>query len=162
MSDQERIEARLRTESQFHNGASWFYWIAALSLLNTLVSLFNGSIGFISGLGITQVIDAAAYALKDFFGSGVIYFGTFIDLLFIAGFFLLGKLSYKRKKWAMIVGIVIYSLDLLTFLFITDYLSIGFHLLAIYSIFRGIQAADKLKELEAMTQLASADEEVLI
>jgi phosphate starvation-inducible membrane PsiE len=162
MSDQERIEAKLRTESRFRNGASWFYWIAGLSLLNCVINLFNGSVSFISGLGITQMIDGTAYAMKDFYGVGVMYFGFVLNLIIIAGFFLLGRLAYKRKKWAMIVGIILYGLDTFNFLFVTDYLSIGFHIIAIYSIFRGIKAADKLKVLEAMGQISAADEEVLL
>jgi 4-amino-4-deoxy-L-arabinose transferase-like glycosyltransferase len=100
--------------------------------------------------------------LKDLFGQKVVYWGLLIDLFIIASFFILGKLSYKKKKWAMIVGLVLYSLDLLTFLVVTDYLSIAFHALALYSIFRGIQAADKLKKLEYLSQIADSEEELLL
>src|SRR5438067_7750738 len=39
-------------------GASWFYWIGALSIINTLVAMSGNGTRFIFGLGITQFIDA--------------------------------------------------------------------------------------------------------
>ena len=38
-------------------GASWFDWIAALSVINSAISLFSGTWYFVLGLGITEVID---------------------------------------------------------------------------------------------------------
>jgi hypothetical protein len=39
------------------NGAKWFYWIAGLSLVNSLVVVFGGNFHFVLGLGITSVVD---------------------------------------------------------------------------------------------------------
>jgi len=50
----------------------------------------------------------------------------------------------------MIVGIVLYSMDALTFLIFTDYISIAFHLFALYSIFKGLKACKELSALENM------------
>lgn len=159
MSDQERVEKKMRLESQYSNGASWFYWIAGLSIINTLVVLFNGSVSFISGLGITQIIDGMAYVLQDVYGNGIVYFGIGIDLIIILVFGVLGFLAHKRKNWAMMIGVVLYGLDTLTFLVVTDYLSIGFHLLAIYSIIKGIQAGKRLKAYEQIDLLSSVEED---
>jgi hypothetical protein len=162
MSDQDRVERKLRLESQYANGASWFYWIAGLSIINTVVGLFNGSMSFISGLGITQIIDGISYALKDGYGNGIVYFGVGIDVVIILVFAVLGILSHRGKNWAMIVGAILYSLDTLTFLIVTDYLSIGFHILAVYSIIKGIQAGNKLRSYEQIEQIAFADDEIII
>src|SRR5215469_2722671 len=40
--------------------AGWFDWIAALSIVNSVISLFNGSWHFVVGLGITELIDGLA------------------------------------------------------------------------------------------------------
>ncbi|MGI8656220.1 MAG: hypothetical protein ACR2LC_13505 [Pyrinomonadaceae bacterium] len=48
------------------SGANWFFWIAALSMINSVVLLMNGQWNFLAGLGITQLIDGIAIALaKD-------------------------------------------------------------------------------------------------
>src|SRR5258706_7852157 len=44
-------------ERRIRSGGSWFYWIAGLSLANTIVSASGGGVGFVIGLTITQVID---------------------------------------------------------------------------------------------------------
>src|SRR6185503_8950225 len=41
-------------EKRVKMGASWFYWIAALTLFNSVSALCNWEIGFYLGLGITQ------------------------------------------------------------------------------------------------------------
>src|SRR5262249_466386 len=43
---------------QFNAGSSWFFWIAALSVINSLIAVFGGNWRFIFGLGITSVADA--------------------------------------------------------------------------------------------------------
>lgn len=153
MTEQERIETKLKLESQFKNGASWFYWIAALSFINTVVLLlFDGSWSFISGLGITQVIDGFAYyVLIDFIGEQIIYYALIINLLIIGIFVALGIFANKKIKWVFILGMVLYSLDTLIFIFLTDFISIAFHIFALYSIYKGLKACSELTKLENIT-----------
>ena len=54
--------ATLRThltalEQQGRAGASWFYWVGGLSLVNSAIMLFGGGITFVFGLGITSIAD---------------------------------------------------------------------------------------------------------
>ena len=42
---------------KFRNGVSWFYWIAGLSIVNSLMIMVADR-AFIFGLGITQITDA--------------------------------------------------------------------------------------------------------
>src|SRR5215471_16932506 len=46
--------------ARLKSGASWFYWIAGLSLINSVVSFTGSSWRFILGLGITQLFDRAS------------------------------------------------------------------------------------------------------
>src|SRR5574340_77246 len=39
------------------NGANWFYWIAGLSVVNSVIVLFGGAWYFLVGLGATQFVD---------------------------------------------------------------------------------------------------------
>ena len=43
--------------AQLKSGANWFYWIAGLSVVNSLIFAFGGHTSFIAGLGLTQLID---------------------------------------------------------------------------------------------------------
>jgi hypothetical protein len=156
MTEQEMFYARSRVESQFKGGASWFYWIAGLSLINTGVAFLNGSWNFIAGLGITQIIDAYAYMLADYNSKAVIYVGLLLDLLIIGMYFVFGKLALKRKRWVFITGMVLYSLDAIIFLFIQDYFSVLFHVYAVYCIYKGLKAANELTRLEGIA--VEADE----
>src|SRR6266446_5826170 len=44
-------------ERQRRNGASWFYWVAGLSVVNSVILMSGGRLSFLFGLGVTQVID---------------------------------------------------------------------------------------------------------
>ena len=83
--------------------AKWFYWIAGLSVINSLVVISGGSFHFVVGLGITSVVDTMAKRL----GSA----GSVLDLLingFIAGVFLLfGHFASKAQKWAFLSGMAL-------------------------------------------------------
>ena len=57
-----RLEEIAQYEKRFRSGASWFYWIAGLSIVNSLVVHLQGQWAFVIGLGITQIIDAVAIA----------------------------------------------------------------------------------------------------
>jgi hypothetical protein len=39
----------------------WFYWVAGLSIINTLIMYFGGGVSFIAGLGISQFTDGVVY-----------------------------------------------------------------------------------------------------
>jgi hypothetical protein len=146
------LEEKLRAENQFKSGANWFYWIAGLSLVNSVIMLLGGSWSFIIGLGATQIVDALAWIVAEDLGSDVglglriVAFG--LDIIIaavVAGF---GLLARKRFKWAFVVGMGLYALDGLLFLWIQDYWSIGFHLFALYGLYQGVKALDQLVVLE--------------
>jgi len=42
------------------SGARWFYWIAGLSMINSIAAMSNSSWSFLAGLGITQFIPGLA------------------------------------------------------------------------------------------------------
>lgn len=55
--DEVKIKERLELETRLNSGAGWFYWIAGLSLLNSIIMLSGSDLYFVIGLGITQIID---------------------------------------------------------------------------------------------------------
>lgn len=122
-------------------GAKWFYWIAGLSMINSILVTTGGSLHFVVGLGVTSVVDAAAKRI----GSA----GTVLDIVingFIAGVFVLfGVFAGKAQKWAFVVGMALYAADGLLLLGAKDFLGAGFHAYALFAIYRGYQAAQQVQ-----------------
>ena len=54
----------IKIAKSFENGSKWFYWIAGLSIINSVAHLAKGDFSFVIGLGITQIVDAIAFALS--------------------------------------------------------------------------------------------------
>lgn len=142
------MTAKYKATGALKSSANWFYWIAGLSLINTVVLLFGGNMSFIVGLGITQFIDIIAYYISQDSGSLIKIIAFGLDLLIAGIFVLFGYFSNKGYKWSFLVGMVLYGLDGLMFIFLKDYLSLAFHGYAIYCIFRGLKAIKVLKEIQ--------------
>lgn len=126
-------------------GGSWFYWVAGLSIINTLVVLFHGDVAFIVGLGATQIVDAVIWEA----GPEVALIALPINLVIAGVYVLLGYFACQRMRWAFILGIVFYALDGLIFVLVKDWLPLAFHAYVLYAISRGLKAAGVLRELEA-------------
>jgi len=130
------------------SGANWFYWIAALSLITSLISLSGVNWRFVLSLGSTQIIDALASGIARQLGEAAKVIGFVLDI-FITGIFAgLAWLAGKKHLWAYIVGMVLFGLDGLLLLLIQDWISAIFHAVVIYWIFRGFQSAQQLATLE--------------
>jgi hypothetical protein len=136
------VKKRLEIEQRAKSGAGWFYWIAGLSVINSIILMAGGSISFPVGLGITQFIIAIAISV----GKGAQFIGLILNLIVAAVFIGIGAVAHKRHSWAFIVGLILYGVDGLLFLLIKEWLSIGFHIFAFIGILSGLKAANKLKE----------------
>jgi hypothetical protein len=147
-----KIEEKLKLENRIKNGASWFFWIAGLSLVNSIILTVGGQWNFLIGLGITQVIDGIASGVAAEAGveaATIIKILAFTADIVIAGVFVVfGILAMKRYKISFIIGMILYALDGLIFLMVPDLLSLGFHLFALFGLYTGLQAYNKLKEME--------------
>lgn len=137
-----------RQRSAFNRGANWFYWIAVLSVVNSLASLYQGGVSFVVGLGITQAIDAIAATIAEetSTGIGAVQIGAFFISMAFAGLFAgFGWLANRGLGWAFLVGMVLYALDGLLFLLVGDWISIAFHVFALVGIGKGYQAFRTLR-----------------
>ncbi len=142
----------LKLENQHRGGANWFFWIAGLSLINTVILIFGGSWNFILGLAATQVIDGFVQAISVEIPNTTAAIVKLIGLglvLGIAGLFaLFGLLARKKYQWAFIIGMILYVLDGLIFLLVGDILSVAFHAFALMALFGGLRALRKLNAIE--------------
>ncbi|MFT3870533.1 MAG: hypothetical protein QM715_18950 [Nibricoccus sp.] len=128
------------------NGAKWFWWIAGLSLVNTVLIHSGSDTSFVVGLGLTLMADALFQSVK------AIAFA--IDAVALGFFFLMGLLSLRGHFWAFIVGAVVYAGDALIYLYFGDFMSVAFHGLALFYIVKG---AIGLRTALQEAQLAPAE-----
>jgi len=127
-------------EAQLKSNASWFYWIAGLSLINSIAAFTGGDWRFILGLGITQVIDAFGQSLE---GGGKMIV-LILDVLAAGLFIVFGVFAHKRHTWAFVVGMVLFALDGLINLIAQDWIGLAFHAFVLFCLFRGFQACREL------------------
>ncbi len=138
-------------ERQAQIGGDWFFWIAGLSLVNSVLGLIHSPIGSLFGLGTTDVIDAVGTSVG---GSGrMISLG--LDVLVAGVFAVFGVFARRGAKWAFITGAVFYLLDALVVLLLTrQYLEVAAHAYALYRIFQGFQGAQQMGLLRAQQSSA--------
>lgn len=115
--------------------ANWFYVIAGLSIVNSLIVMVGGHLRFIFGLGITSIFD---YVGNKTGGAGV--GASFVINLFVASVLVFfGYFARKGLKWAFIVGMIAYGLDAVLLLTIQDWLGLAFHGWALFRIAQGVK-----------------------
>ncbi len=126
--------------AKLKSGASWFYWIAGLSLINSISAFTGNTWRFIVGLGITQIFDGLA---AEFGGAGRVIV-LLLDLLAAGVFILFGVFAHKRHTWAFIAGMILFGLDTVFFLISQDWIGVAFHAFVLYCLFRGFQGCREL------------------
>jgi hypothetical protein len=130
-------------------GAKWFYWIAALSVINSAAFIFGANFHFLAGLGLTEIADAVVGASIEQGAPGELKIVSVVfDLTVLISFALIGYFANKLSRTAFILGIVAYAFDALIVLVLGDYLMAGFHAFALFFIFRGFFACRQLKQYE--------------
>jgi hypothetical protein len=146
-----RIQARLKAENQLRGGASWFWWIAGLSLVNSIIMVSGGQWNFVLGLAITQFVDTIAQLVAKESGPNVgmaiTAFGLALDVAVAGLFVLFGFLARKGMIWSFIAGMVLYAIDGLIFLWLGSWVNVGFHAFALFGLYGGLKAARTLRNM---------------
>lgn len=136
---------------QGRNGANWFYWVAALSLVNSAILLSGGGTHFVIGLGATLIVDLVAGQVAQhhpeiaMVAKGIALGFDVIAAVIVIGF---GWLASKRYLAAFAIGMVLYLLDGLLFVLFQDWLSVGFHAFALVYMWKGLQSYRQLRAME--------------
>jgi hypothetical protein len=125
------------------SAARWFWWIAGLSLVNSVLIHGGSQTSFLVGLGFTMIADVAFQSFKAA--------AFVIDAVAILFFFLMGRYALRGHVWAFILGGVIYTFDALIFLYFQDFMPLGFHAFALFYIGKGaLTLRGCLKDAEAL------------
>ena len=140
------------------NGAAWFYWIAVLSLINTVVAVSGGGIMFALGLDITMITDTIAteVALKPGGNMIVLIVALVFDAIMLGLLVLCGRLSQRRMLFVYALGMGLYLLDGILSLMLGSVVSIAIHGYALWSMWSGFAAYRQLNALEHRMLLAGA------
>ena len=137
----ERADAFKKIKS----GANWFFWIAALSFINSLI-LGNSAtpVSFIAGLSITQMVDVMVIG---FYGEHHVA-ATCINLFIAGAFVLIGIKAGNANRAAFITGMSLYVADAFIFMYFEAWKEFAFHALAFYFIFKGYKAISELNHIQ--------------
>jgi hypothetical protein len=128
--------------------ASWFDWIAGLSVVNAVIGMAQGGFHFVVGLGITELINEIA-AQGGSTGRAI---GFVVTLIAAGVFVLFGHFTKQGQKWALIVGVVLYGLDALLVLLAQAWLMLAFHAYALFMLsraFKSISLYEQVKQQAA-------------
>jgi hypothetical protein len=95
---------RIDTSVQVRKAGALFYYIAAISLINTLLALVSAKYAMAMGLGTMRAFDASSQAQIT---------AVLVTNALIAGiFFAIGMFARKGSSVAFLIGILLYGLDL--------------------------------------------------
>jgi hypothetical protein len=153
--DAKTFNTILRADMVFRSGSRWFFWIAGLSMLNSIVFRMEGSVNFLFGLGVTQIVDIMSriYVEEGLIENTNMVSGiSMVLILLISGLYVIfGLLTRKKKKWAFFVGTILYLFDGFILVLIQDYISAAFHAYILFSLFRGLKAIQDLRNAKELS-----------
>lgn len=129
-------------QNRIRNSANWFWWIAGLSVINSLATMFDLKYGMVLGLGVGQLIDGLAFYTLD--GeridptamARVIH--AVLTVAVVGVFVALGWFARRDSLVAFVVGIGLYALDSLIFLVLGDWIAVGFHVFVLVMLAAGM------------------------
>lgn len=130
----------LRQKNMIRGGASWFLWIAILSILNIIALIANQNLQFIAGLGINYVILGVINGIQVVTGQNIMLIGYALAFLVSGSFVLIWKKSKKGNKAVYLTGLIIYALDTVIFIFTKEWFTVGFHVFAFIILISGYDA----------------------
>jgi hypothetical protein len=151
--DQIEYAQHAELNRRYRGGANWFYWIAGLTIVTSLIAAFGGGWRFLLSLGTTQIIDAVAQEVSTELGSAPKVIALVLDLIVSGTFVVIGYLANKKYLWAYMAGMVVFLLDGLVTLVIQDWIGVIAHGVVLFFMFPGFQAGRELVRFEqAMAQ----------
>ncbi len=142
------MDPRVPVILRMRRGAGWFFTIALLSGVNSVLQIFNAKIRFIFGLGITQVVDEVARGM----GQGGTVVIAVVDGLFIVMLILCSRWAKTGSQGAFLGGMVAYALDGVLLLLFSMWLDAAVHAYALWMIWQGYTASRELAHIEQTAQ----------
>jgi hypothetical protein len=143
------VEMVRKLNTAYQSSAHWFYWIAGLSALNSVLAAFGAGFVFVIGLGITQALGGIGLALDGPLGPAARFALLPLEFLVAGAFVGAGILALKGHRWAYITGTALYGLDALLCLAAGAWVELAFHGFVLFCLAAGLGAAAQLAKLRA-------------
>lgn len=136
--------ARHVTRTSILHGANWFFWLAILSLINTLLVFYYGLPNLPFALGITQWLDGT----MGFGRSGVAMTTSalLVNILVAGVLAMFGLLARRGSDVAFVVGIFLYAIDAMLAIGLRDFFAFGVHLIGLFFLVKGLLASRHIRE----------------
>jgi hypothetical protein len=134
--------ARHVTRSSVLHAADWFFWLALLSITNTLVVYYYQTPNTPVALGLTQWLDGTSGVFNGVMSSGELLTNILIAGV-LAGF---GLMARRGSDLAFVVGIFLYVIDTFLTMGLGDFFGFGVHLTALFFIVKGLLASRHIRE----------------
>ena len=129
--------------NQVKSGANWFYWIAGMSIINSIAYRLGLEITFLIGLTGTAFVEGIGIGISQQLPESanlIMAVALVAEILVASIFVLIGALARKGLRWAFILGLVFYVLDAVIWLAFREWLPAAFHLLGLFGILSGLRA----------------------
>jgi len=155
----EVVSEDVRLQATMRSGAGWFYWVAGLSLVNTVMTHTGSDVNFLMGLAYTLVVDGIAQASMESGGpiAAIRLVAIGLDVVIAGAFVLFGLFGQRGKAWAFLVGIALYALDAAVFAYFASWANVAFHAFAGLYLVRGFLALRRLTKLAPPAASATVD-----
>jgi hypothetical protein len=123
--------------AEMRMGANWFFWIAILSVISSLLVWYYDFANHLVNLGINEY-----FAHKGDTGtnSGPM-FALAMSFVFGAILAMFGYFARKGNDVIFILGAFLYFVDAIVLLGYREFFAFSFHIFALYFIFKGLLAS---------------------
>lgn len=143
----EPVQPRILDKKTAYAGANWFFWLAALSVVNTLIIFLSQLPNMPFAFGITQWLDGTTGPLSSEGWRPALHTsGLVINLLIAAGFAGFGYFARRGNDLAFLLGIFLYVVDAVLSLGLKDFFGFAFHFVGFFFLFRGLLASRHVRE----------------
>jgi hypothetical protein len=133
---------RLRVEARMRAGADWFFWIAALALLEAYLNRSGIVTQGAFGLGMTGLVERATGPWTA--PGGAMPF--LAELVLPVFYVLLGVLARRGRRWAFAAGMGAYAVDAALVLAAAQMVGLALHLVVLGLLGAGFVAARQLEQ----------------
>ena len=134
--------ARHVTRRSVLHGADWFFWIAILSLINSLIVFYYQTPNTPLALGVTRWLDGTTTGFNASMATG----GLITNILVAVVLAVFGLLSRRGNDIAFVVGIFLYVIDSMLVIGLRDFFGFGVHLIALFFLVKGLLASRHVRE----------------
>jgi len=155
--NQAMVEQKMKLESRMRSGAGWLLAVALFLVVNSALGFFDAQMHFIVGLGVTQIADGIGKV-----GGTAGSIAGFVVSLIAAGVFAgFWKFARAGQQWAFLVGMILYALDGLIFLGFGLWLDFGFHIFALYCMYKGLSALNAVNRLNQQVSVLASGQTIV-